>query len=181
MYAAAGALFSWQRRHSIIRSKGARTLLCWASVALSLLAWQRTVEGIHKSWSAVGLALALAAGLASNYFAVLAFFPSLAAGECCEMSGFGRWSGELVDRNGSGGFDVLLYLPLINKAVATFSPYAWNKVRMGAIADSYLEMVEWILWPALAVLGTGIISWYRKKRSSRPRGRLSMKRLPPSC
>jgi hypothetical protein len=168
VYAAAGALFFMATAAFDYSFEGRSYALVLGFCALSLLAWQRAVEGIHKSWSAVGLALALAAGLASNYFAVLAFFP-IAAGELLRDVRLRKVEWRVWLAMAVAGLTLLAYLPLIHKAVVTFSPYAWNKVRLGAIADSYLEMVEWILWPALVVLGMGIISWYKKKPSSRPR------------
>src|SRR5579864_1780161 len=166
VYAAAGALFFMAAAFDY-SFKGRSYALVLGFSALSLLAWQRTVEGIHKSWSAVGLAVALAAGLASHYFAVLAFFP-IAAGELLRDVRLRKVEWRVWIAMAVAASTLFVYLPLINKAVATFRPYAWNKVRLGAIADSYLEMVEWVLWPALPVLGIGIISWYRKKSSSRP-------------
>lgn len=168
VYAAAGALFFMSTAAFDYSFEGRSYALMLGFCALSLLAWQRTVDGVHKSWAAAGLALALAAGLSSNYFAVLAFFP-IAAGELFRDVKLRRvewrvWIALLV-----AGSTLLLYLPLINKAVATFSPHAWNKVRLDVIADSYLEMVETILWPALAILAVGVFVWFRKRHRPVPR------------
>jgi 4-amino-4-deoxy-L-arabinose transferase-like glycosyltransferase len=168
VYAAAGALFFMSTAAFDYSFEGRSYALMLGFCALSLLAWQRTIDGVHKFWAAAGLAFALAAGLSSNYFAVLAFFP-IAAGEL-----FRDWKLRRVERRVwiallVAGSTLLLYLPLINKAVATFSPHAWNKVRLDVIADSYLEMVETILWPALAILAIGAFIWFRKRHRSVPR------------
>jgi hypothetical protein len=136
--------------------------------ALSLVAWRGAIEGNHRTLSSIGLGVVLAAGLSSNYFAVLAFFP-IAAGELLRDLKLRKIEWRVWIALAAASSVVLLYLPLINKAVATFSPYAWNKVEFGVIADSYMEMVEVILWPGIAFLVVGLlIHFLHKKRPLKP-------------
>lgn len=167
LYAAAGALFFMATAAFDYSFEGRSYALVLGFCALSLLAWQRTIDGVHRTWAAVGLAVALAAGVSSNYFAVLAFFP-IAAGELLRDWRARRIEWRVWLALVAAGCTVFLYLPLINKAVATFSPYAWNKVQLDVIADSYLEMVETILWPALCLLAIGIFFWRRNRGRRQP-------------
>ena len=166
LYAACGALFFMATAAFDYSFEARSYALMLGFCALSLFAWQRSVEGKHKIAAAVGMSLALAAGLSSNYFGVLAFFP-IAAGEFLRNIRNRRLEWRVWIALAAAGCTLLVYLPLINKAVATFSPYAWNKVAPSVIADSYLEMVETILWPALGVFAIGIVAFLWNRR--RPR------------
>ncbi|KAA6458359.1 hypothetical protein DYQ86_20820 [Acidobacteria bacterium AB60] len=134
---------------------------------LAFLCWTRTVDadvrGARRAVALAGMTLALAAGISTNYFAVLAFFP-IAMGEAArtivkaragEPGARAAW--RMVDWRiwialAIAGSPLLLYRPLIAHAIAQFAPYAWNKVSLDQVADSYTEMVEIILYPIL-VLG----------------------------
>ena len=59
---------------------------------------------------------------------------------------------------------LLLYRGLIAHSIAQFAPYAWNKVSVEQVFDSYTEMVEIILYPILALLVLGGIVFFLKKR-----------------
>jgi hypothetical protein len=158
IYAAAGVLFFMSTAAFDYSFESRSYPLMLGFCALSLILWRWTIEGQHKTWAAVGMGTAMAAGLSSNYFAVLAFFP-IAAGELVRDIRRRKIEWRVWIALAVGGSILLLYLPLINKAVATFSPYAWNKVNFDAITDSYVEMVETILWPSLALLYAGVVIW----------------------
>ena len=164
LYAAAGALFFMATAAFDYSFESRSYALLLGFTALSLVAWRGSIEGSHKVLGAVALALALAADLSSNYFGVLAFFP-IAAGELLRDIRLRRIEWRVWAALAAAASVLFFYLPLINKSVATFSPYAWNKVEVGAIADSYLEMVEVILWPALALLAIGVIVYFKSKGS----------------
>ncbi len=105
-----------------------------------------------------GMVMALAAGLCTNYFSVLAFLP-IAGGEFVRTflarheAGWLRvvrwqvWLGMLV-----AALPLVAFRPLIQRSIAQFTPYAWNKVSWGQVEDSYTEMVEMILFPLLGLM-----------------------------
>ena len=131
--------------------------LILAFSALSLFFWQEAAEGRRPVWSSVALGVALAAGISSNYFAVLAFFP-IAAGELVRNLEKRRFEWRVWIAMAASGSTLLLYLPLINRAVARFSPYAWNKVDLDIAYDGYLLMVDHILWLAVALLAARLVA-----------------------
>lgn len=131
--------------------------------AFSLVVWRWAVEGRHKTWASVLLAVVLAAGISSNYYDVLAFFP-IAAGELVRLIERRRIEFRVWLALIAGGLPILLYKPLIDGAVARFAPYAWNRPRAETITDSYVLMIEVILWPALALLAAGAIAWFVQRR-----------------
>jgi hypothetical protein len=123
-----------------------------------------------------GMVFALAAGISTNYFAVLAFLP-IAAGELastisrtlettrrsqeCRVA-YGTailraidlriWLGLLV-----AATPLIAYRPLIARSIAQFAPYAWNKVSLQQVGDSYTEMVEIVLYPILTLFALGVV------------------------
>lgn len=163
LYAAAGVCF-FMSTAAFDYSFEARSYAFLLGFAmLSLLLWTRAVEGRHRILATVGMALALAAGISSNYYGVLAFFP-IAAGELCRniqnrRLDFRVWLGLLA-----GAVPLYFYLPLIRSGIAEFVPYAWNKVQPSVISDSYTEMVEIILWPALVALAAGVALYFFERR-----------------
>jgi len=140
---------------------------------LAFFCWTRAVDFSSEAqsrWLALaGLAVALAAGISTNYFAVLAFIP-VAAGEAVRTFSAVRNNLRASRRLGlASAFQlriwiamaisatpVLVYLPLIRHSIAQFAPYAWNKVSLGQVSDSYTEMVEIVLYPILALFVFGI-------------------------
>src|SRR6202000_2060145 len=110
-----------------------------------------------------GRAAALALGLSSNYYGVLAFSP-IAAGEAVRAlrqplaaTGArriqpGAWIAMAV-----AALPLLAYLPLIRHDITEFTPHAWNHPRAGMVFDSYLELVEGIFWPVLGF--TLFVAW----------------------
>lgn len=168
LYAAAGVLFFMCTAAFDYSFECRSYAIMFGFACISLLAWRTAIEGKHKTLGTVGLAAALAAGISSNYFGVLAFFP-IAAGELFRDIRQRRIEWKVWAALALAGSTLLIYLPLINKAVATFSPYAWNKVQLDVIADSYQEMVEIILWPALGLLALGALMWFRRKGTTNER------------
>src|SRR3569833_80645 len=120
---------------------------------LAYLCWATAVDAtksrvVRWAWLA-GRVAALAAGISTNYFAVLAFLPP-AAGEVVRTvlrarRRYRNSSMQLVKRNQTTrlrlmravdvrvwiGFalaacPLLIYRPLIAHSIAQFAPYAWN-------------------------------------------------------
>ena len=158
---------------------------------LAFLCWTAAIDRtrtLSDRWLAlVGMVLALAAGISTNYFAVLAFLPP-AAGELTKTAvRIGRvrrgstgglrsnkrnWRPGLlsaIDLRVWVGFAVaaaplLMYRPLIEHSIAQFAPHAWNKVSLDQVFDSYTEMVEVILYPILALLIVAGFVFFSKER-----------------
>ncbi|HEY3707398.1 MAG TPA: glycosyltransferase family 39 protein [Terracidiphilus sp.] len=142
---------------------------------LAFLSWTCAVDpsgsGRGRTLGVIGLVAGLALGISTNYFAVLAFFP-VATGEVVRTAmrarGERRSGGPMrllraVDWRiwvamAVAAMPLLAYRPLIERSIAQFAPYAWNKVSLGQVADSYTEMVEVVLFPLLAffVLAAGM-------------------------
>ncbi len=124
-------------------------LLC-ASI-VSLLLWRRIVEGRNENLPAIVLALALAVSISSNYFGGLAVFP-IAVGEAARTFQQKRFCWRVWLALLAGSASILAYLPLIHSAMTRFIPHAWNKADIRNIPGAYLEMVDYILFPALILL-----------------------------
>jgi hypothetical protein len=153
------------RSYAIFYGLAMLAMFCWTLAVDSTCS--RRVRGV--AWA--GMILALAAGISTNYFAVLAFFP-IAGGEIARtldrlypraLDGgprlrlakaidFRIWMGLAL-----AGSTLLAYRSLIAHAIAQFSPYAWNKVSIGQVFDSYTEMVEVVLSPILALFAFALI------------------------
>ncbi|MHB1938166.1 MAG: ArnT family glycosyltransferase [Acidobacteriaceae bacterium] len=150
------------RSYGIFYGLAMVAVYCWA------VAVDRTVSLPRRRVALLGMVVALAAGISTSYFAVLAFIP-IAAGEgtrtlvrwrragrredaLVRSIHFRIWSGMAV-----AATPLLLFRPLIHRAIAEFAPYAWNKVSFDQVSDSYTEMVEYILFPILALLLFAII------------------------
>jgi hypothetical protein len=117
---------------------------------LSLVLWRAVLESKYPTLAAGGLALALSGGISSNYFAVLAFFP-IAAGELVRTLQRRRIEWRVWLALAFGAVPLLVYMPLIKAGVSRFAPYAWNQAKFGAAVDSYDQMMEVILYPALEI------------------------------
>jgi hypothetical protein len=153
---------------------------------LAFLCWTWAIDASStvpkRSAALLGLTLALAAGISTNYFAVLAFLP-IVAGEAMRtilrmrrpLRYESAWTRGLI-----GAIDwriwiavavaacpLLIYRPLIEHSIAQFAPYAWNKVSLGQVADSYTEMVEVVLYPILALLVLALSVWLLTPRIER--------------
>ncbi len=124
-------------------------LLCF-SIA-SLLLWRQVVDGRNKNLPAIGLALALAAGISSNYFGGLAVFP-IAIGEAARTFQEKRFCWRVWLALLAGSASILAYLPLIHAAMIRFIPHAWDKAKLSNIPGAYFEMIDYVLIPALILL-----------------------------
>jgi hypothetical protein len=154
---------------------------------LAMFCWSVAADSTHSKavryLALLGMALALATGISTNYFAVLAFLP-IAAGEAVRSIFRARtlsskknssssataylrvidlpvWLGLLV-----AALPLAAYRPLINHAIAQFAPYAWNKVSLDQAFDSYTEMVETILYPLLALFALTVFAYLIARRTS---------------
>jgi hypothetical protein len=58
------------------------------------------------------------------------------------------------------GSVLLLYRSMISHSIAQFAPYAWNKVSLDQVFDSYTEMVEVVLYPILALFAVSMILFF---------------------
>lgn len=158
---------------------------------LAFLCWTIAIDpsrGSPVRWIALaGMVAGLAGGISTNYFAVLAFLPP-AFGELTRTIVRARrrrpgtpmefrrnrrdrrsgWLGAIDLRVWIGlavaATPILLYRPLIEHSIAQFAPYAWNKVSLDQVFDSYTEMVEIILYPILALLAVGAFVFWSKER-----------------
>lgn len=170
---------------------------------LAVLCWSRTIESetrTRRTLALIGMVVALALGISTNYFAVLAFLP-VAAGEVTltlQRLRAERW--RMPDRQWRmtdlryalrpriwagmmlAATPLVFYRNLIKAGITTYAPHAWNKVSIDQAFDSYTEMVEAVLYPLLALfLLVGIIRVLSRfcttcRASIRPRilGRLAM-------
>ena len=160
---------------------------------LAMLCWTRAVDPARTPGSRrlaiAGMMFALAAGISTNYFAVLAFL-LVAAGEAARTLGLlfrpasapafssrARYDAASEPRYDKvtraallkaidfpiwialalSGSVLLAYRSMIAHSIAQFAPYAWNKVSLDQVFDSYTEMVEVVLYPILALLVLAIL------------------------
>jgi len=169
------------RSYGIFYGLAMFAFLCW-TIAIET---SRTSSMRWIAWA--GMVLALAGGISTNYFSVLAFLPP-AIGELARTAmhaSGGRPPTPIAFRKNRrdwlslalGAIDLrvwigfavaasplLLFRPLIARSIAQFAPYAWNKVSLDQVFDSYTEMVEIILFPILALLVVGGIVFFGKER-----------------
>jgi len=139
---------------------------------VAFLFWSRAVDPSRtrkgRFGVLAGMCIALAAGISTNYFAVVAFLP-VSLGECVRSAVLFARKRQFGDRRPTevlirdvidspvwlavmlAGLPLVAYRPLIEHSIAQFAPYAWNKVSLGQAADSYTEMVEVALYPILAL------------------------------
>ena len=161
------------RSYAIFYGLAMLGVLCW-SVAVD-----RDLRPALRNVALAGMVFALAAGISTNYFAVLAFFP-IAAGEFFrtvhamhQPNAFPRhrlvsaidfrvWIGL-----GLAGSTLLAYRSMIAHAISQFGPYAWNKVSIDQIFDSYTEMVEIVLYPILALFAFALILYLVSRQLAR--------------
>jgi 4-amino-4-deoxy-L-arabinose transferase-like glycosyltransferase len=150
VFATIGAFF-FMTTHAFDYSYEARSypfLICFAAVAL--LAWRWTHESRRQRLAAVLLGVALALGLSSNYYGVLAFFP-IAAGELAATLQRRQVAWRVWLALAFGALPLAIYSPLVHAAVSRFSPYAWNKPYPEFMGDAYVQMLENSVWLALAL------------------------------
>mgnify|MGYP001594038629 CR=1 FL=1 len=119
--------------------------------ALGLLAWQAAADGRRRVvWLPV-LALALAAGISSSYYAVLLLAP-FGLGELVrtvhrKAVDWGIWLAL-----GAGGGISFLYLPLVARSVDGFSSRNWASPSTGAIFSMYGRYLEDVAVPLVALV-----------------------------
>lgn len=173
---------------------------------LGFFCWSRATDSKQSNAirlaALAGMVLALAAGISTNYFAVLALVP-IATGEAARTLVAFR-------RNRAGGIalvakrpqprpslrasllhaidfrvwaglaisaaPLLIYRPLIAHSIAEFAPHAWNKVSLQQLSDSYTEMLEETFYPILALfvfaIGVHLIARYVSRCCGSCRARL---------
>jgi hypothetical protein len=151
---------------------------------LAMLCWSVTVDASAKKLvrhiALAGMIFALAAGISTNYFAVLAFLP-IAGGELARTVYMGRGSssgqrrGERVSLFRAldlriwiglavAGSTLIAYRSMIAHSIAEFAPHAWNKVSIDQVFDSYTEMVEIVLYPILALFAFALVFYFMSRQ-----------------
>ncbi len=147
---------------------------------LAVLCWSVTVDPatrpLTRKVALVGMVFALAVGISTNYFAVLAFFP-IACGEIVRtwrifgslrraerVSLFRAMDFRIWIGLAAAGSTLLAYRSLIAHAISQFGPYAWNKVSIDEVFDSYTEMVEVVLIPILALFAFALILYFLSRQ-----------------
>jgi len=147
---------------------------------LAMLCWSVTVDPgakkVVRHVALAGMIFALAAGISTNYFAVLAILP-IAGGELARTvlvwrgSSWGLRMGERVPLYravdfriwmglGLAGSTLLAYRSMIEHSIAEFAPHAWNKVSIDQVFDSYTEMVEIVLYPILVLFAFAVVFYF---------------------
>ncbi len=137
---------------------------------LALYAWSRAAElgatRLTRLWSLPVLALTLAGGICTNYFAVLAFLP-IAFGELTRAFDLPCRSASraLLKRIdwpvwivlAASATPLLIFRPLIKTSIALYAPYAWNKVSLDGAIYGYLDIVEAVLKPLVLLMAFIIV------------------------
>jgi hypothetical protein len=131
----------------------------------SLAFWLNSTErrGTARLVALAGMTAALALGVCSNYYGVLAFFP-IAAGEAMRLFGARRVQPEAWLAMALAATPLLVFLPLIRHNLLEFVPHAWNRPKPRVISESYLVLVEVVLWP---VLGLALYVGWKRWRTAR--------------
>lgn len=164
------------RSYAIVYGFAMLALLSWSIVA------KPDVDPRARRLGLAGMIVALAAGISTNYFAVLAFFPPAVGEVVGTITRFRTRQNNQESSSHRGGpplwnsvdlpvwlalvvsaAPLMVYLPLIKHSIAEFAPYAWNKVSLSQAVDSYTEMVEIILYPMLALAAAGIAVWIARR------------------
>jgi hypothetical protein len=171
------------RSYAIFYGLTMLAVLCWS------IAVDPETRPAGRNLALAGMVLALAAGISTNYFAVLAVLP-IAGGELVRTlkalrirtRGPGSEASHPNDTKDSRGWGpqniakaidfpvwiglaiagstLLAYRPMIAHAIAQFAPFAWNKVSIDQVFDSYLEMVEVVLFPILGLFAFALILYF---------------------
>ena len=133
-------------------------MMGFAMASLALWMWASDVTGWRRAVALTGMAVLLAAGVSSNYYCALAFFP-IAVGEVVGR----RWRIGVWVAMAVSSLSMIVYLPLIRHNIAEFGPHAWNRPQASMLAMSYLELVEGIFW---LVMGLAVWAVWKGKRLS---------------
>lgn len=142
-------------------------LFCWLRASDQVRRSAGTVE--HAAWPPrstarsgwlAGMAVCLALALSSNYYGVLAWFP-IAVGELVLSVRTRRVYPATWLCMAAAALAFFAYLPLIRHNLAEFGPHAWNRPGLSMLPESYLVLVEGVLWPV--VLGAALLWWQQRK------------------
>lgn len=170
---------------------------------LAFLFWSRAVGPFRSQrrrfGALAGLCIALAAGISTNYFAVLAFLP-VSIGECVRSAVLYARKRRFGDKRSTAtlilhdvvdypvwiaimlaSLPLLAYRSLIEHSIAQFAPYAWNKVSLGQAADSYTEMVEVALYPILGLFILAGVVYLLRRKSLHFRSKWGVSAVPDWC
>ena len=152
VYAAAGclALMTMRGFDYAYDARSYGLLMGFAMAALMFWSLSVDAQGWKRLALLCGLAVALAAGLSSNYYGMMGFFPIL-AGERRVHASTGRFRAGALVAMLIAALPLLAYVKLFRLNLAEFGPHAWHKPHLSMISDSYLLMVEGIFWPVVAL------------------------------
>jgi len=152
VYAAAGCLALMTTRGFDYAYDARSYGLLMGFAMAALLLWSLSVEATwsRRALCLTGLCLALAAGVSSNYYGVLAFF-AIAGGEISFALTARKWRPGAWLAMFVASLPLLGYLRLIHANIAEFGPHAWNKPQPSMISDSFVVIVEGIVWPVLGL------------------------------
>lgn len=169
VYAAAGCLALMTTRGFDYAYDARSYALLMGFAMAALLLWSLSAEatGTRRMLCLVGLAGALAAGVFSNYYGVLAFF-AVAGGEISFTLVMKKWRLGAWLAMLAASLPLLASLRLIRASIAEFGPHAWNKPQLSMVSDSYLVIVEGIFWPVLGFAAFALWS-ARAGRMRKPR------------
>ncbi|MGD0796442.1 MAG: glycosyltransferase family 39 protein [Acidobacteriaceae bacterium] len=121
-------------------------------------------RGPRRLAALAAMCAALALGLSSNYYGVLAFFP-IALGEAVRQLRARRIEPAPWLAMAAAALPLLAFRPLIRHNLAEFAPHAWNRPNPTMIAESYLVLVEGVFWPVLALaLYAAWTHWRHRKQ-----------------
>lgn len=138
------------RSYAFMVGFAASAVVCWQSIFLNR----------RRTLALLGLALSLAAGISSNYYAVLAFFP-ITAGELVRTIERRRIDWLVWAALAVGALPLLFYRKLIAVGIATFAPHAWNKPELSAVWDSYKGLLANMGWITIAlVIAAAVLMWH---------------------
>jgi Dolichyl-phosphate-mannose-protein mannosyltransferase len=152
IYAAAGCLALMTTRGFDYAYDACPYSLLMGFTMAALLLWSLSVdaEGVRRVVLLLGMAVALAAGLSSNYYGLLAFFPVM-AGERRMKAATGRSYGGVWLAISAAAPPLLLCAKLVQIHITEFGPHAWHKPHFSMILHAYTATVEGLLWAVLAL------------------------------
>lgn len=171
IWALAGVIFSMANAAFDYSYESRSYGIFYGLAMLALLCWSRASDPAfnppRRNVALVGMTLALALGISTNYFAVLAFFP-IAGGEFIRTLQLSGWP--IRKRLHLRTLNTRIWLALafattplfafrklIQRSIAQFAPHAWNKVSLDQVFNAYTEMVEVILYPVVALLAFALL------------------------
>ena len=155
IWALAGTIFSMSNAAFDYSYESRSYAIFYGLAMMAILCWSRAVDPaaspLRRRASLFGMAFALAAGICTNYFAVLAFFP-IAGGEVVRSLRKQKISAPIWLAMGLAATPLIAFRSLIQASIHRFAPHAWNKVSIDQALDSYTQMVEVILFPVIVLL-----------------------------